>query len=39
MFFLLGMILMGMALSIGSFLTIMRARKAAKLTQKEATNA
>jgi len=28
-----------MALSIGSFLTIMRARKAAKLTQKEATNA
>lgn len=39
MFFLLGMILMGMALALGSFLTIMRARKAARLTQKEATNA
>jgi hypothetical protein len=34
-FFLVGLILMGMALSLGSFLTIMRARKLSKLQQKQ----
>jgi len=39
-FFLIGMILMGMALSLGSFFTIMRARKASKQNQiKEQKNA
>jgi len=33
--FLFGLIFMGLALSLGSFLTIMRARKIAKIKQKE----
>jgi len=40
-FFLVGLILMGLALALGSFLTMMRSRKAARLTQtqKESQNA
>jgi len=37
-FFLVGLILMGMALALGSFLTIMRARKLSKLQQKQEMN-